>query len=176
MRSQLWSFAVISLEKPRRRVLDLRKKELRTSLRRSLPRRRFLILSAPLPLHHVHLLFCRRLRYHFHPTAPNNSPSYTAVFIYYILCYRLSTGIWSVLAVGAEAAAPERRCCPPALFDTASTSLWVNHHIALKCIVVVLLILWGGGCFGSGSLWSGRDEGPPTEKMSALPAETWPFR
>jgi hypothetical protein len=73
MRSQLWSFAVISPEKPRGRLLDLRK-ELRTSLRRSLPRRRFLILSAPLPLHHVHLLFCRRLRYHFHPTAPTNRP------------------------------------------------------------------------------------------------------
>ena len=73
MRSQLWSFAVISTEKPRGRVLDLRK-ELRTSLRRSLPRRRFLILFAPLPLHHVHLLFCRSLRYHFHPTPPTNRP------------------------------------------------------------------------------------------------------
>jgi hypothetical protein len=60
------------LRKPRGRVKGA--PDLLLSLRRSLPRRRFLILSAPLPLHHVHLLFCRRLRYHFHPTAPTNRP------------------------------------------------------------------------------------------------------
>jgi hypothetical protein len=34
----------------------------------------FLFFHYPIPLHHVHLLFCRRLRYHFHPTAPTNRP------------------------------------------------------------------------------------------------------